>query len=176
MNKILFLLATVFFFTNCSKVDELTQFNMAYKSQITVSPATGLNLPFDLFTPDMETNSESEFAVNDTNKDLIEEITLERLDLVINSPSDQRFDFVKSIEVYMEADGLAEIKIAEATDVPDTVGTELSLTPAGNNLAEYIKKEAFKLRVNIVTDKTINREVKIDVDSEFFVDAKILGV
>ena len=176
MNKILMLFAAILIFSNCSKIDEFTQFNLGYKSQITVSPTAGLNLPLNLFTPEMETNSESEFSVNDTNKDLIEEILLEKLDMKITAPSDQTFDFLKSVAVYMEADGLAEIKIAEATDIPENIGAELSLTPAGNDLAEYIKKDAFNLRVNVITDKTINREVQIEVDSEFFVDAKLLGI
>ena len=176
MNKILMLFATVLIFSNCSKVDELTQFNMAYTSQVTVSPTAGLNLPFNLFTPKMETNSEAEFAVNDTNKDLVEEIILKKLDLTVTAPSDQRLDFLESIAVYIEAEGLAEIKIAEATDIPENVGATFSLTPAENNLAEYIKKDAFQMRVNLVTDKTIDREVQINVDSEFFVDAKVLGI
>ncbi len=176
MNKIIALFVLVLLFSNCKKVDEFTQFNLAYKSEVTVSPAGGLNLPFDIFTPDMETNSESEFAVNDTNKDLVEEILLERLDMKITSPDDQRFDFLESISVFMEAEGLSEIKIAEITDIPDNVGADISLTTVENNLAEYIKKDAFNLRVNIISDKTINREVKIEVDSEFFVDAKILGI
>ena len=176
MNKIIALFALVLLFSNCKKVDEFTQFNLTYKSEVTVSPATILNLPIDIFTPDMETNSEAEFAVNDTNKDLVEEILLERLDMKITSPDDQRFDFLGSISVFIEAEGLSEIKIAEITDIPDNVGAEISLTTVENNLAEYIKKDAFNLRVNIVSDKTVNREVKIEVDSEFFVDAKILGI
>ena len=111
---------------------------------------------------------------NDTRKDLVEEINLTELKMIITSPSDQRFDFLNEASVFINAEGLSELKIAEAKDIPETVGNELSLTPVENDLSEYIKKDAFSLRVKVVTDKIINNEVKVDVKSNFFVDAQII--
>ena len=60
-------------------------------------------LPFDVLTPDIETNSDSEFEVNDTRKDLIEEIKLTELKFKIISPDDTDFSFFESLEVYISA-------------------------------------------------------------------------
>ena len=66
-------------FTACDKLDELTKFDMEYSQRATIPSSAGIDLPFDVFTPEMETNSESTFEVNDTRKDLIEEIKLTEL-------------------------------------------------------------------------------------------------
>ena len=160
----------------CSKIDELTKFNMDYNQSVTIPASAGINLPFDLFTPDTETNSESEFEINDTRKNLIEEIKLTKLELIIKTPNEADFSFLKSIEVYISADGLDEIKIANYDDVPENVGNTLGLETSDVDIKEYIKKDKFNLHLNTITDEAISQDHKIDVKSTFFVDAKIFGI
>lgn len=161
---------------NCDKVDEKTQFYMDYTTSVTVPSGTGINLPFDMFTPDIETESESEFESNDTRKDLVEEIILEEMTLTITSPSSKSFDFLKSIEIFVEADGVQETKVAWKENIPENIGGVLALEVSNNDLSAYIKKDKFSLRVKAVTDKILGQDVEIKVDAKFFVDAKILGV
>ena len=70
--KYFFLLFIAVLVTNCSEVDKLTKFDMDYNSSVTIQSTTGINLPFNLRTPPVETSSESEFESNNTRKDLIE--------------------------------------------------------------------------------------------------------
>ena len=158
---------------SCKKLDELTQFDMGYGSKVTISPAFGLNTPFEILTPDVTTNSESEFSSKGTGKNYIDKINLTSLVMKVTSPSTQRFDFLKSIEVSISASGLSDIKIAQKLDITDNIGSELALDILENDIAEYIKKDKFKLKVNVVTDKTIANEVKIDIASNFRVKAKL---
>ena len=163
-------------FTACDKIDELTKFDMEYSQRATIPSSTGINLPFDVFTPEMETNSESTFAVNDTRKDLIEEIKLTDLELVIISPEEADFSFLNSIEVYISADGLEEILIANLDEVPEDAGNVITLDTSDTDLKEYIKKDEFSLRLNTVTDALMSTDHELEVNSTFFVDAKILGL
>lgn len=176
MKKIALLMFTVCLLTNCDVIDELTKFNMEYNAAIEIKSTANLNLPFDVFTPDVETNSESEFEVNDTRKDLIEDIRLRKLELDITAPSDQDFSFLESVEVFISAEGLDEIKIAYIKQVPETIGNSLSLDVENIDIKEYIKKDKFNLRLNTVTDKVLTNDCSIAVKSIFFVDAKILGI
>ncbi|MCB9263228.1 MAG: hypothetical protein H6607_12710 [Flavobacteriales bacterium] len=171
--KLLFFISIVYLLGGCKVADKFTQFDMEYKTTAIVKSASGINLPFDILTPDVESNSESTFEVNDTRKDLIEEIKLKHLDLLITSPDGQNFDFLKSIAIYISADGLNEIKVAWKDDIPDGMGNNLVLETTENDLKEYIKKDKFNLRLNTVTDKVITNDVYIDVNSIFFVDAKL---
>lgn len=174
--KILSICLLSLLFIQCEELDQYTMFDLEYTSNITVPASAGLNLPFDLFTPEVTTQAESEFSVQNTNKELVEEITLDEMKLTITSPSNVRLDFLKSIEFFLEADGLSEIRVAYVEEVPDNVGTELSLTTVENNLREYVIKDKFSLRAKVVTDEFITEPVDIAVYSRYGVDAKLLGL
>lgn len=176
MRNFVLVFTLLFALSSCDKVDELTKFNLTYKSSVTIPSTTGIDLPFDVLTPDMETNSESEFEVNDTRKDLIEEIKLTELTLKIVSPENADFSFLESLEVYISAEGLDEIKIASKEMVDPDAGNILDVDVLDVDLKEYIKKDKFNLRLNTVTDEAITADHQIEVNSTFFVDAKILGI
>ena len=169
------LLSSAFLLTNmsCKKIQELTQFDMSYNTKVTVPPTFGINTPFEILTPDINTNSDSEFSSRGTAKNYIDKINLTSMVMKITSPSTQRFDFLKSIEISISASGLSELKIAQKLDFPESVGNEVALDVLENDIAEYIKKDKFKLKVNVVSDKTIASEVQIDVNSVFRVKAKL---
>ncbi|WP_258103433.1 hypothetical protein [Marinoscillum sp. MHG1-6] len=173
--RTLLLVIVLVIFTGCDKIAKLTQFEMEYDETVIIPSSTGINLPFNLFTPDVQSNSESTFAVNDTRKDLIEEIQLTQLDLTLTSPSNGDFGFLKSIEIFISADGLSEVKIAWKENIPSTIDKYMELETTPSDLQEFIKKDNFSLRVNTVTDELITSDHHIDVHSIFFVDAKILG-
>ncbi|MDW7692292.1 hypothetical protein R9C00_13870 [Flammeovirgaceae bacterium SG7u.111] len=175
IKKTLTALALSFLLFSCSQIDELTQFNLDYDASVVISSSTVLDLPFTVITPEIESNSESEFAVNNTKKDLIEEIVLTKLTLTITSPTDGNFDFLESTSIYISADGLDDVEIASKTNIGNGVGNFLELETSGVNLKEYVIKDNFTLKLKNVTDELITSDHHIDIHSEFFVDAKILG-
>ena len=85
------------------------------------------------------------------------------------------FDFLNEIHIYIQAEGLSELKIASKTDIPADVDN-IDLDVNSNDLKEYIKKDNYSLRLNTVTDEAMSQDHQIDVNSTFFVDAKILGL
>jgi hypothetical protein len=173
--NVIALVAIVLMFSACKKFDKLTQFNMDVDETFEIPSTIGINLPFDILTPNIRTNSESTFEVNETRKDLIEEINLKSLQLNMKSPSDADFSFLKSIEVYISAEGLSEIKMAWKEDIPADIGNILTLDVSNTDLSAYIKKDEIDLRLNTVTRKLLGSDHTVDMHSVFFVDAKILG-
>lgn len=173
---LLIIILPLIIFMGCKRLAEFTRFNMTYDESIVIPATMSVNLPVNLFTPKIESNSQSEFAVNDTRKDMIEEIKLTDLELTITSPSSGNFTFLESIAIFLEADSLPEIEIASREDIPDDAGNFLELNTSDMDLQEYIKKDDFRLRVNTVTKKMIGSDHHIDIHSVFFVDAKILGL
>ena len=159
----------------CKQLDKLTQFDMGYSTQVVIPATAGVNLPFNVFTPDVQTNSSSSFAVNDTRKDLIESIILTDMKLRVDAPSGEDFSFLKAISIYISGEGWAEVKLAWNDQVLAKVGRELSLQTTGSDLQAYINAEAFQLRVEATTDELLAQDHTIAVDATFFVDAKILG-
>ena len=161
---------------SCKKIDQFTQFSMDFNNEIVIPSSTGISLPINLLTPELETNSESTFEVNETRKDLIEEIRLTSLILTLNAPNNADFSFLESISVYMNAQDLPEVEIAWEDDVPDNAGNQISLNVSNEDFKEYIKKDEFSLRVNTITDEILTSDHQIDIASSFFIDAKILGL
>ena len=175
MKKYILLLAVVLSFSACKEIDKLTQFEMEYSETVVVPSFIGINLPFNILTPNITTNSESTFEVNDTRKDLIEKAVLTGLDLTLTSPEKADFNFLNSIEVYISAEGLEEVTIAWQSDIPDDTKS-LTLDVTGVDLQEYIKKDSLSLRLRTKTGKLLTSEHTIAVHCVFFIDAKILGI
>lgn len=171
----IFTLTIAITLSNCKKLDEYTQFNLNYNETIVIPSSTSINLPLNLFTPETTTNSEAEFAINDTRKDLIEEIKLTSLSIELISPTDQDFSFLKSINIYINTDGLGEHEIAKNENVQGDNEILIELSPSTLDLQEYIKKDNFTLRLKTVTDEVLTSDHQIKVNSSFFVDAKVLG-
>ncbi len=177
MKRITLLLLGIFLFAGaCKELDKLTQFTISQDTSATIPATLGINIPITIWTPDITTNSQSEFENNNTNKDLVEHITLTKLQIKITNPSSSTFDFLKDIEVYISAEGLAEKKIAWYYDIPKTGLKELDLDVSDEDLQEYIKKDTIKLKTKTVTREIISNDTDISIHAEFWVDAKILGI
>lgn len=175
-HHIIILLSLIILPLACNEIDKLTQFNMEYTEEVVIPSATGVDLPFNVNTPDIESNAESQFAVNDTRKDMIEHISLTSMQLNLSSPADEDFSFLESITIYISADGLDEQKIAWLDEIPANAGNLLDLKTSDVDIQEYIKKDNFSLKLNTITDEIITSDHHIDVNSMFFVDAKVLGI
>lgn len=159
-------------FTSCKK--KITQFYMDFNNEVTVQSTFGSILPFTLNTPETETNSSYEFEANKTDAERVNSILLKDLKLSIKSPINKKFTFLKSIIVYIDSPNQPEVKMASKENIDNTVGNELVLDIVAVDLKEYIKDQTFTLRLEAVTDETISEDVRINVYSNFLVDAKIL--
>jgi len=179
MTRLAFLISlltlTAFGGTSCKKVNKLVQFNLDYKTEITVPASAGVNLPFNLFTPNVETNSEASFKANDTRKDLVDEIMLTELKMTIKSPQDGDFSFLESAKVFITAADVEEKEIATTNSVPENIGSVLLLETLGADLAPYLKADRFTLKVRTITDELLSEDYKIEVYSKFHVIARLVN-
>ncbi len=177
MKKILLLISVILLtYSSCKEIDKLTHFYMDYTSNITVQSTFVIDIPFNVWTPNITTNSEETFANNETRTDLIEKIILTELRMSIISPESQSFDFLKSIEIYISAEGVEEKKIAWHDNVPQTDLSYIDLETSEDDLKEYITKDEYSLRSQTVTRQLISSSTDIEIKNTFFVDAKILGI
>ncbi len=162
------LIASVLFTLSCKK---LLTFDISDSTTTTIDANPfPISSPIEIPTPDVTTNSESEFAQNDTKVELVKEIILKRLALTITSPSDKTFSFLKSIEIYISADGEDETKLAWNNDVQSTAKS-IELETTKEALDKYVKKDKYKLRTTVTTRETLTQSVDIKIDFTFQVTA-----
>lgn len=171
-----FFLSTIVLLTACSKIDELTQFNLTYDVEVIIPSGTPINLPFNLISPDITTNSNSTFSSNNTSKNLIEEINLIQLTLELTSPSDGNLNFLKEIELFINAQDLPDKKIAWKYDIQNDGVMILYLDTSSDDLQDYIKKDEMTLSIKTTTDEIMTQDHTLKASSIFYVDAKILGI
>jgi hypothetical protein len=162
------LLSPLFF--GCSDVDDLLTFEVSDQVEMTIASSTPLNLPFELSTPDVTTNSSQKFENNNTKAELVKDIKLKSLDLTILAPAEGNFNFLKSIEIYIATTEENEILLASLPEVPTNVSS-ISLTPTDQKLDTYVKASSYKLRTKIVTKETLSHDVDLEADIRFRVTA-----
>ena len=173
-NRIIALVLVTMSLGACKEVDKLTQFTMSFDNQVTIPANTIINTPVSFSTPEVPTNSESIFDQNKTNAASIEEIKLQSMVLTLISPAGNNFNFFKSVEVFIKAEGLPEIALGSETDVSDGL-TNLGLNTSDADIQDYITANKFSIRVATTTDEAITQDHEINIKTVFFVDAKILG-
>ncbi len=177
MKNLIILFALSIGIVSCKKVDEFTMFNIESDTESVIESQIGINLPFTLPTPVITTNIEQEMEENNSRKDLIEYANLHELRLSIKSPESANFDFLNDLDIYINADGLTEMKIAEIHDLPENGATSISLEVIQNlDIQNYIKADKYYLNMVVKTDQVVLHDVTLAIHSNVFVDAKILGL
>ncbi|MDP2188810.1 MAG: hypothetical protein Q8J69_09030 [Sphingobacteriaceae bacterium] len=161
-------------FSSCSKENKGVTFTYAFNAETVIPSSTGINLPINILAPDLTTNSGGTFEANQTTPALVRDIKMKQLELKIKSPNQTTFDFLRSIRIYMSADGLAEREIAWATDIPENGTRSLLLTTdLETNYKEYIVKESVSLRVQATTRQLLTSDTRLEILPTFEVRASL---
>lgn len=159
---------------SCKKIRELTRFNINNISYATIPSGGIINLPFPIYSPDIQTNSAQEFETNKTEAKLVRAAFLRGLTLAIHTPEQANFDFLRSVEIFISAPNQAEKRIASKNDIPQTGLKLLNVeTDATIDLKEYVKGERYSLRIQAVTRQLPGSDVTLRINSTFEVEANI---
>lgn len=174
MNKLVFM-ALIFALSACSKENRGITFSILLNAETVIPSSTGINLPINLISPDLTTNSSSSFEANQTTPSLVREITLAELRLKIKSPDQTTFDFLRTVRVYMSADGMAEREIAFLENIPTDGARSIQLnTDVETNFKDYIVQESVNLRVQATTRQIVTSDTRIEILPQFEVRASLL--
>jgi hypothetical protein len=155
---------------SCSEVDKLLTFNLSYTTTFKINDGLPINLPFDVSTMDVTTNSTIKFNDYNTNADLVKDIKLEELKLSINNPDDKTFSFLKSVHVYISTNGTDETELAFLDNINDTT-QDINLICTSQKLDRYVKASSYKIRTSVITKESLNQEVTVKANLKFKITA-----
>ena len=158
-------------FSGCKKPG--IHFRINHQATFRVEAGAPLNLPFEVGTPDVTTNSSAQFENNNTAANLIKEIKLEELKLTITNPSNKTFSFLKSIHIYISTNSGDEIELAGMNNIASTAQT-ITLNATTQDLSKYVKASSYKLRTSVVTKETLTQPIDVRTDIKFKVRASVL--
>jgi hypothetical protein len=165
-----FLLVVFISLCQCSKVNELLTFFISDQTTLRIENTAPVNLPFEVPTPEISTNSNQKFENNHTSANLVKDIKLNELRLTITNPVNKTFSFLKSIQVYISTTQNDEILLAHHDNVPADVSM-IALITTQEKLDHYIKSDSYKLRTKIITRETFTQAIDVQVDLKFKVTA-----
>jgi hypothetical protein len=162
----------VVFFGSCKKLEQLVTFTITNESNITINSSSPVNLPFNVISPNVTTNSSQQIKNNNSDVNLVKDIRLESLQLTITNPASQTFDFLQSIHIYISTNSSNEIELAYLDNIPPSVNT-IGLISTQQKLDSYVKANSYNLRTEVVTKQILTQNVDIKIDSKFKVTANL---
>ena len=175
MKKILTLTILFSMLFSCEKIDQLTQFTFQNTYEFIVPADTPVNTDIQLSQIPVELDN-SALEAHDTSKDLLEEVSLDKVSLEITNPTTANFDFLKDLALYIEADNLPKVRVAWKTNLQNGQGNTIELDILKDNLVPYFKGDNIKISISIKTDEPIVDDITVQTKVVYFVDAKVLGV
>lgn len=170
-NKAFCLLLIIPFLTlSCKR--KVTEFKVNDTTEFIVPSSIILLTPLTIIGKESTVDFEEEFKNNDTRAKYLKEVKLEELLLTITAPQGKTFSFLRSVSIYISADGLDEILLASKENIDNSVGNQLYLQPTAENLVEYVKKNDYKVRCQVITDETTYQDITIRGDFKFYILSK----
>ncbi|KOP36044.1 hypothetical protein DBB36_09120 [Flavobacterium sp. WLB] len=158
------------FLTSCNAVDDLLSFTISNEASIKIKSTSPLNLPTEIVTPDVTTNSSTEFENNKTKASLVKDVKIRSLKLSISDPSDKTFTFLKSIHLYISTSNSEEIELAYQDNINSSSNT-IDLICTDKRLDQYIKADTYKIRTQVTLKETLTKDVTVKADMKFRVTA-----
>lgn len=171
--KTKFIALTLFlslFLTSCDAVDDLLSFNISNETSIKIKSTSPINLPSEIITPDVTTNSSAEFENNKTKASLVKDVKIRSLKLSIADPLDKTFTFLKSIHIFISTTDSDEIELAYMDNISATTNM-LDLICTDARLDKYIKADKYKIRTQVTLKETLTKDVTVKADMKFRVTA-----
>ena len=158
------------FLSSCDAVDNLLTFTISNETSIQIKSTSPINLPSEIITPDVTTNSSAEFENNKTKASLVKDVKLKSLKLMITNPTDKTFTFLKSVHLYISTTDSDEIELAHQDNInASTNSIDLICTDA--RLDQYIKADKYKIRTKVTLKETLTKDVTVKAEMKFRVTA-----
>lgn len=181
MKKLLFLLLLVAVgFISCDSLNNLTKFEMPFNESVTipaVATLVSVSIPISFNSPDIKTDFTSYLSKNNISSDVVEKVSLQKLEMTITVPAADTctFKFLSSVEISIcSPDGTLVTKIASLSNVP--ANKTIQLNVESDDLKQYLLKDAFKLGFKIRSKQPISTDYTVEVKPVFLLDVKILGL
>ena len=159
MKKIILLVVSTVLFVlpGCIKVGQIgtINFDVPYNQEVTVPqvagdtfgvalPGGGISIPFPAVP--FATNSAQYMVIYGTEANKIISVDLKSLELQIQAPATQNFDFLDSVQVYISAAGQPELLIAYQDGIAKGQTTLNMNTVTNVNLKNYFIQDTIYIR------------------------------
>lgn len=149
-------------------------FDVTQDGEFTYPPNNGILDLLEATTPAISSSWKGQFQNNNTDADKLQEMKLKTSELTITKPGGQTWKFLKSMEVWIKADGLQDTKIAYNDNIDENIGQTLTLTPIDVDLKPFAQKDQFQLTIKTKARETTSEEIDGNIHMVFKVKADVI--
>ena len=187
MKRITLFICLISLFASCKKTKDDVKsildipFSFSMKNDFTL-PGMGIekDVPdsvVSIKSPNINNTIPDEFKKNNANIDKVKSISIEAVELTIKAPTGQTFAFMKSIEVYLGADGIGETLIASKSGINTITPapTSLNLETHNANIIAYIKNPTYYIRTKTALLKTYKNDILLGSEIKLKAVANVLN-
>ena len=171
MKQVILLVLLYFLtFTGCKKIDQLTHFFMNYTTTAIIEPSSIYGNPFDIYTTEINTNSDSIFTTQNTNSDNINLIQLKKLAVYIVNADSIPIGYIQSLDLYIvdPLEGDKQIAWSENSSTTDSL---FLFTLTTDNLAQYLSEDKITYRLHGTLSQDNFHKTIFSVNTSYFTDA-----
>lgn len=143
---------------SCATIDEMTRFSRTFTGFMEFTPENMSAMEGSVTSDLLEVDIEDVLESQDAKKKKLEKIRMEEFFFeIFPIDSNENFDFLESMEFFIEAEGAEPLKIGQVSDMPDgKQGVNVGITFAwDHDITPYIENGGFKIRVEYKRDKDI---------------------
>lgn len=176
MKKLILVAFIAISLAGCKKGDlGVVTFDVTQDGTFEYPPNNGILDLLEITTPAISSSWKGQFENNNTDANNLEEMKLKTATLTITEPGGQTWKFLKSMEVWIEADGLQKTKIAYNDNIDENIGQTLSLTPIDVDLKPFAQKDQFQLTIKTQARETTSQTIKGNIEMVFKVTADVIN-
>ncbi len=150
---------------SCSKSGPVA-FTIENQAHIQIKSTVLVNIPSEIATPDVTTNSSEELSGVGSRPGLIKNTALKELRLTITNPEAKTFSFLKSVHIFISTSDDDKVEIAYLDDISADANT-IWLITTGARLDKYIKGSSYKLRTQVTTREVLTENVDLLAEMKF---------
>ncbi len=170
MKNLFVVISVLALFVSCKKSD--VKVDISYTSSLTSTftmpklTDQEKSVPDSLVsftTPSMTNTVLDELKNHSIDLDHLKSISIQGIQLAIQSPSTQNFSFLKTIKVYLGATGVGETLIGSKDNI-NTISpapATLDLSVANADVTAYLKSATYYLKVETTLVKTYTQDIDV---------------
>lgn len=165
-----FCLLFILVFSSCREEGDLSKFRLTYKGELIFTEENTQIVDAVTISQPVTFDLDEDMVFHGSQTSSLKDCYIVECALEIEDGSDADFTFLKDAKLYLMADSSLPITLfAEIDDVPEAVKRFLIPVNPDKSVVDFLRNEKFQLRMLFNTRRTLTKNVKVKVSTDFMV-------
>jgi|GEM_PF-3877325 len=158
--------------SSCNDPVDLSKFQLVYDSFVTFTEENTQEVDAIVFSNKVTFDLEEDMVFHGSQASALNTSFIKECALEVESPSTADFTFLKDAKLYIMSDSLPVKPFAEISDVPEAVKRFIIPIDSELDVADYLRNESFKIRIQFNTRRTLTEDVRVKLSTAFMLHTR----